>query len=686
MAASPSIPATAGAIFLAGNPQLSASQLNVVGAPGLTEHGHPNVSISGDINTNVSAVADPLQSLNAPTMPSNSFNAVNATDQMNVTLQPGAYSGGISVSGNATVVLSKPAGSDGVYYLQGGISVTGQGQLIAGPGVTIYIASTGGQPALMVSGGGGVKLTGSADRNGVALFVARGLSGGISITGRGVVNVTGTLYAPDSQIKVAGNGKLLLSGDAQNNLNSQLIAADLNVAGNGDVDVNALAQGPFSLFGSLQPSGSDPLSILGASLAATEGQSFSGAVAAFTASAADAAAADFTATIDWGDGSSSTGTVTASGNGGFIVSGRHAYAEQGAQTATVTLQDNNNHTVTVADAVQVADAALLALGDRIAVSQGLSASGVTVASFIDTGGADAAADYTATIHWGDGSSSTGTVSLSNGTLNVTGSHTYAATGQYSVKVSLQDEGGATATANSVAVLGISDSDDIFVCDAFQSILGRAVDDKSLLFFVNALQHGMTRQQFASLLTHSDEYLDDKIDQDYQHYLGRGADGGGLAYWRSQLRGGMTDEQLEAQFIGSAEYFEHAGGTNQAWVQEMYFDLLGRLPDSSGVAYWLQVLGSGGSRTEVADGFAASSEREGMTVDDDYQTFLGRNAGPGEIHYWVSQFHQGTTNEQVVAGFVGSQEYFQEHGGKHDNGNGNGNGNGSGNGHGNGHGD
>jgi hypothetical protein len=241
-----------------------------------------------------------------------------------------------------------------------------------------------------------------------------------------------------------------------------------------------------------------------------------------------------------------------------------------------------------------------------------------------------------------------------------------------VKVTILDEGGATATAHSVALLGSSDfdSDDQFVSDAFEDILERLVDRASLAFFVNALEHGLTRQQFASFLTHSDEFLDNKIRQDYQRFLGRDADDSGLNFWLSRLRGGMTDEQLEAQFIGSSEFFQHSGGTSKSWVEEMYFDLLGRLPDAQGEAYWIQVLSGGGARSNVALGFAGSSEREGAAVQDDYQTFLGRDAGSAEVANWVAAFRQGLSNEQVISGFVGSDEYFSHHGGGMGNDNGN----------------
>ena len=51
----------------------------------------------------------------------------------------------------------------------------------------------------------------------------------------------------------------------------------------------------------------------------------------------------------------------------------------------------------------------------------------TVATFTDPGGAEAHADYSASINWGDGTTSAGTISGpdASGVFTVTGSHTYA---------------------------------------------------------------------------------------------------------------------------------------------------------------------------------------------------------------------------------------------------------------------
>jgi streptogramin lyase len=76
------------------------------------------------------------------------------------------------------------------------------------------------------------------------------------------------------------------------------------------------------------------------SINAVHGTRFSGAVASFVDGTPTTSQSDFTATINWGDGTRSAGSVTGSTGGPFTVTGTHTYANAGTFKLSVTLADN----------------------------------------------------------------------------------------------------------------------------------------------------------------------------------------------------------------------------------------------------------------------------------------------------------------------------------------------------------
>jgi hypothetical protein len=655
--------ANSAAIALNGNAQLAAGTIDVVGTPGISATGNANVN--GQI-VHAPAVADPLGTLIDPsTAGLPTFAAVKITGHTHMTLSPGVYTGGINISGQASVILLP-----GTYIIEGGgFSVSG-GATVFGQGVTLFNSPQNANDSIRVTGHGSVTLSGpeSGTYKGIVIFQAHNAGSPLVVDGQGEINVRGVVYAPRATAEVSGQGSLVVVNDVDDGTQGQLIVYDLNVVGNGSVSVSGGgAHSPIGavhgLFGDLQLAGNIPLLGTGSVLNATEGRTFTGAVAALAATTAGATATDFSATIDWGDGTSSTGTVTATGNGGFLVLGSHAYTEEGTETVTVIASDNNSHTVTITGQALVADAPLVAAGLDIPVQQSLTVSNLPIASVTDTGGAELATNYTATINWGDGttaSSATG-INVSGNTINVVGGHTYAIAGRYHVDVTVTDEGGASTVVHSIVIVGGVLPTNLYVGSAFDDVLQRPADPHSLQAYVNALQQGLPRNTFALGLTHSDEYLDNQISQAYLAYLGRDADDQGLAFWLNMMKSGLTIEQLESQFIGSPEYYEHSGDTDRLWVDHMYFDLLGRAPDTAGETFWVNALAGGAARSSVALGFADSDEHEAILVRDDYLSYLGRSPQPNEVNYWVGQFSHGENNENVVAGFVSSDEYFNQHG-------------------------
>jgi hypothetical protein len=154
----------------------------------------------------------------------------------------------------------------------------------------------------------------------------------------------------------------------------------------------------------------------------------------------DVPASSATATIDWGDGSPASHVAVAGGT----VSGSHAYAEEGSYPISVTVDDLDG-TSSAAGAATVADAPLSAVASSLTVSPRTTFTRL-VASVADGDPRGVASDFTATITWGDGKTSAGTVDrLAGGGFGVLGTHVYASAGTYTVVVHVADAGGAVAT-------------------------------------------------------------------------------------------------------------------------------------------------------------------------------------------------------------------------------------------------
>jgi hypothetical protein len=410
------------------------------------------------------------------------------------------------------------------------------------------------------------------------------------------------------------------------------------------------------------------LAATGTSVTATEGAQFSGStVATFTDADPSAVAGDFAATIDWGDGTSTAGTVTTSAGSGFAVKGSHAYGEEGTQVVTVTVHDNSGSVATSTGSAMVADATLAATGVAVSATAGVQFSN-TVATFTDADTNAAATDFKASIDWGDGTTTAGAVTTAaSGGFTVSGSHAYAGGGTQSVKITIADVGGSTATAISAAAV-VGSPHERYVTGVYQDVLCRAPDPAGLAFWTRQLDSGAPISSIAAAIDKSAEYYATfVVGPDYVNFLGRQGDEAGVQYWTKRMQSGLTDQQVEGQFAASDEFFKTAGGNaNQVnWIDTVYKLLLGRTADPGGEKYWngqlttlLQGEDAIDARLQVALGIAGSQENNTNLINDDYFHYLGRSADPGGLAYWLQQFAAGATNEDVIAGFTGSAEYYK----------------------------
>ncbi len=186
-------------------------------------------------NTGVEPTPDPLRFLPPPDtnlLPVQRTKKLQHSSANNLTLNPGIYMGGISITGKGSITLNP-----GIYYmLGGGFSVGGQGSL-SGNGVMIYNAPLSNSDTIDISGSGEGAITLSPMTTGpyagVLLYQQRDApyQPDVSVTGNGYMNISGTFYVPSALLKVTGNG-------ANDVIGSQYISNTLKLGGNGNFTVD----------------------------------------------------------------------------------------------------------------------------------------------------------------------------------------------------------------------------------------------------------------------------------------------------------------------------------------------------------------------------------------------------------------------------------------------------------------
>ena len=297
---------------------------------------------------------------------------------------------------------------------------------------------------------------------------------------------------------------------------------------------------------------------------------------------------------------------------------------------------------------------------------------VTVASFTHENGTEPASDFSATIDWGDGSSSPGTVARRDGAYLVQGSHTYTDERTYAITAMIAEGTDATATINTEANIleellpdGTRGTpNQRYISEIYRDLLRRQVDPGGLAYWSGLADAGTDPLQIVvSIENHPlNEFRTLEVQDLYSQYLHRPADALGLSGGIRFLQAGGTVEQLAAFLAGSDEYFRNQGGSNQNWEDAVTQDALHRPIDSVGRAAMESAFAQGMSRAEIAATILSSQEYRQNLVESFYMRFLDRNADAFGMRNALNALNTGWTDERVMAGTMGEpvlNEFFNK---------------------------
>lgn len=177
------------------------------------------------------------------------------------------------------------------------------------------------------------------------------------------------------------------------------------------------------------------------------------------------------------------------------------------------------------------------------------------------------------------------------------------------------------------------NDQQFVDTVYITLCRRSPDPTGRTTWLNALANGMSRMDVLNQILATYEFTDTCliygltatstegpnvtvdaaskvrgfVGRLYRLCLGRRPDYSGNEFWSSQLQNHAISGTNCAYGFFFSQEFLNAHYSNTEFVTKLYKVLLGRDPDSQGLASWVDALNRGVSREDVFYGFAHSAE-------------------------------------------------------------------------------
>ena len=302
-------------------------------------------------------------------------------------------------------------------------------------------------------------------------------SEGQSLAGA-IATATNSATPPYSNWNSYYSGSLTLNGGSAGNWNLDFSASNGTAEPSGSI---TLSSGTYSATVSITESNDgqsftasssftltivkEPITARGTTLTAATGNPWTGTIASFTDPDPNAQSGNYTATINYGDGTpNSTGTVSSDNFGGFIVTDNHIFTTDGTFSPVVTLTDSadGGKTATATGTASVSLAPISVTAPDLQMQEGQAYSG-GIATLTDYAGTYATGNYTASLTINGSPYGGLTLSaLGNGVYSVQVSDIpILPVGTYSGILNISETGATSTTSASPA--------DLFSIDALQTL-------------------------------------------------------------------------------------------------------------------------------------------------------------------------------------------------------------------------
>lgn len=225
------------------------------------------------------------------------------------------------------------------------------------------------------------------------------------------------------------------------------------------------------------------------------------------------------------------------------------------------------------------------------------------------------------------------------------------------------------TTSVVTPSGLSTaSNEAFVKQQYLDFLGRDGDDAGIAFWTAELTNGtQSRADCVNSFVFSEEFQQKvaPVSRLFLAYFMRIPDTSGLQFWINEKLNGKTINTISDSFAASTEFINTYGSLdNTAFVNLVYSNLFNRSADTGGFNYWKgQLDNSIDTRGNVMASFSESTENVSLTqsnirVISFYYGMLRRAPDQGGYDFWVNELKIGKSPNELINGFIGSVEYQQ----------------------------